>query len=263
MAAGIVFDGSLHRGANGAAGEIGHLAVDPAGPRAPCGQRGCLEVVASGGAITRRWPAEDARLRAAALLAAADAGDADAIVARDEFAAHLAVAVTVLALTFDPRLAAAVEASPRRAANRCSMRSPPLSPGGPPASRCWRRSASPTACAWCPWRRRRRRGCCASRHAVDHVGNVAAVAFELRGVNHLALVCRDMAATVDFYTGVLGMPLVKTIELPGGMGQHFFFDIGGGDASPSSGSRTRPRRRRASRPGGLPAWATSRAPSGR
>ncbi len=53
--------------------------------------------------------------------------------------------------------------------------------------------------------------------------------FELRGVNHLALVCSDMAETVEFYTEVLGLELVKTIELPGGMGQHFFFDIGGGD----------------------------------
>jgi catechol 2,3-dioxygenase-like lactoylglutathione lyase family enzyme len=53
--------------------------------------------------------------------------------------------------------------------------------------------------------------------------------FELRGVNHVALVCRDMARTVDFYTTVLGMPLVKTIELPDGAGQHFFFDVGNGD----------------------------------
>jgi catechol 2,3-dioxygenase-like lactoylglutathione lyase family enzyme len=53
--------------------------------------------------------------------------------------------------------------------------------------------------------------------------------FELRGINHLALVCKDMARTVDFYAGVLGMPLVAAIELPGGAGQHFFFDIGGGD----------------------------------
>jgi catechol 2,3-dioxygenase-like lactoylglutathione lyase family enzyme len=53
--------------------------------------------------------------------------------------------------------------------------------------------------------------------------------FELRGINHLALVCRDMARTVDFYTNVLGMPLVKTIEFPEGAGQHFFFDIGNGD----------------------------------
>ena len=54
--------------------------------------------------------------------------------------------------------------------------------------------------------------------------------FQIRGINHLALVCKDMARTVDFYTNVLGMPLTKTIELPNGMGQHFFFDIGNGDS---------------------------------
>lgn len=53
--------------------------------------------------------------------------------------------------------------------------------------------------------------------------------FQLGGINHLALVCSDMARTIDFYSGVLGMPLIKTIELPGGMGQHFFFDCGNGD----------------------------------
>ncbi len=54
--------------------------------------------------------------------------------------------------------------------------------------------------------------------------------FEIRGINHLALVCKDMAETVRFYRDVLGMPLVKTIDLPGGFGQHFFFDIGNGDS---------------------------------
>src|SRR5579884_848169 len=54
--------------------------------------------------------------------------------------------------------------------------------------------------------------------------------FQLRGINHLALVCSDMERTVDFYSNVLGMPLIKTIELPFGMGQHFFFDIGNGDS---------------------------------
>ena len=51
---------------------------------------------------------------------------------------------------------------------------------------------------------------------------------QTKGINHLALVCRDMAETQDFYTRVLGMPLVKTITLPDG-GQHFFFDCGGGN----------------------------------
>src|SRR3546814_16780059 len=54
--------------------------------------------------------------------------------------------------------------------------------------------------------------------------------FEFCGVNHLALVCKDMAKTVEFYRDILGMPLTKTIDLPGGRGQHFFFDIGNGDA---------------------------------
>ncbi len=47
------------------------------------------------------------------------------------------------------------------------------------------------------------------------------------GINHVALVARDMAATVEFYTQVLEMPLIKTVQLPDG-GQHFFFDAGNG-----------------------------------
>lgn len=50
-----------------------------------------------------------------------------------------------------------------------------------------------------------------------------------KGINHIALVCRDMAETMKFYTQVLDMPLFKTVELPDG-GQHFFFDCGGGNA---------------------------------
>ena len=53
--------------------------------------------------------------------------------------------------------------------------------------------------------------------------------FQLGGINHLALVSSDMARTVDFYTNVLGMPLIKTLEIPGGA-QHFFFDCGNGDS---------------------------------
>jgi catechol 2,3-dioxygenase-like lactoylglutathione lyase family enzyme len=59
---------------------------------------------------------------------------------------------------------------------------------------------------------------------------VSAAGFEYSGINHLALVCSDMERTVEFYSGVLDMPLIKTIELPGEMGQHFFFDCGGGDS---------------------------------
>jgi catechol 2,3-dioxygenase-like lactoylglutathione lyase family enzyme len=50
--------------------------------------------------------------------------------------------------------------------------------------------------------------------------------FEFRGINHLALVCKDMDETIAFYEGILGMPLVYTIDLPNDGGQHFFFDAG-------------------------------------
>lgn len=50
--------------------------------------------------------------------------------------------------------------------------------------------------------------------------------FKIMGLNHVALVCRDMQRTVDFYTQVLGMKLAIAFDLPAGMGQHFFFDMG-------------------------------------
>ena len=46
-------------------------------------------------------------------------------------------------------------------------------------------------------------------------------------MNHVALVCSDMAATVAFYEGVLGFPLFKTIEMRRAGAKHFF-DIGNG-----------------------------------
>src|SRR4051795_13742337 len=51
--------------------------------------------------------------------------------------------------------------------------------------------------------------------------------YELRGFNHIALVCRDMAETVQWYEEKLGMRLVKTLQFPDG-GQHFFLDMGNG-----------------------------------
>ena len=50
---GFVFDGRIFSGASGAAGEIGHMTIDPDGPRCCCGSRGCLEMLASGTAIGR------------------------------------------------------------------------------------------------------------------------------------------------------------------------------------------------------------------
>jgi glucokinase len=51
IAAGIILDGHLYRGAHGMAGEIGHMVVEPDGPRCQCGSHGCLEALAAGPAI--------------------------------------------------------------------------------------------------------------------------------------------------------------------------------------------------------------------
>jgi predicted NBD/HSP70 family sugar kinase/biotin operon repressor len=51
IGAGLVVDGKLLRGASGTAGEIGHTTLDESGALCYCGNRGCLETVASGRAI--------------------------------------------------------------------------------------------------------------------------------------------------------------------------------------------------------------------
>src|SRR5438552_6519192 len=53
IGAGLVIDGRLLRGASGTAGEIGHTTLDEEGPLCYCGNRGCLETVASGPSIIR------------------------------------------------------------------------------------------------------------------------------------------------------------------------------------------------------------------
>ena len=63
---GVVVDGQLRLGPLGAAGELGHQTVVPNGPRCGCGNRGCLETVASGPAIA----AEGVRLMRAGLAPA-------------------------------------------------------------------------------------------------------------------------------------------------------------------------------------------------
>lgn len=102
LAAGLVLDGRLRRGEHGAAGEIGHVPIDPAGIECGCGQTGCLETIASGRALARAWPTTD-QPPAAALFAAAAAGDRAAVAVRDRFCWGVANAIRVLALTIDPQ----------------------------------------------------------------------------------------------------------------------------------------------------------------
>ena len=50
---GLVFGGELYRGADGTAGELGHIVIDPRGGRCGCGRRGCLESWVGAAAIVR------------------------------------------------------------------------------------------------------------------------------------------------------------------------------------------------------------------
>ncbi|MGP3535585.1 ROK family protein [Microbacterium sp. RD1] len=100
VAAGVVVDGELWRGARGTAGEVGHISIDPAGPLCPCGQRGCIEALAGGRAIAQRWGRPGA-LPVRDVFDAADAGDAAARLLRNDMARGVAAAVRVLVLTTD------------------------------------------------------------------------------------------------------------------------------------------------------------------
>lgn len=99
LAAGLVLGGRLWRGACGVAGEIGHIPVDPAGPVCPCGQRGCLEMAASGSGLARSWGAGDSVRE---LFTTSGGGDPDAMAVRDRLVEQVAAAVRLLVLAVDP-----------------------------------------------------------------------------------------------------------------------------------------------------------------
>lgn len=100
LAAGLVLNGTLWRGSRGTAGEVGHIPVDPDGPLCACGQRGCLELSASGSAVARYWPSDHPR-PLEALFEAAASGNVRAIDVRARLIENIAAAVRVLVLTID------------------------------------------------------------------------------------------------------------------------------------------------------------------
>ncbi len=78
----VVVGGSILRGAGNKAGEIGHTIVAPGGPACACGNRGCLETVASGRAIARQ-AAEGIAAGRTELLKGLTHGKADSVTAQD------------------------------------------------------------------------------------------------------------------------------------------------------------------------------------
>lgn len=115
----VVIDGHLVRGANGMAGEFGHMQVVPGGQRCECGGQGCWEQYSSGNALVRyardRMGSQPSVLEEICggqpelltgpmVTAAAEEGD---LVARQAFASvgdWLGVGVANLVAAFDPEV---------------------------------------------------------------------------------------------------------------------------------------------------------------
>ncbi len=86
LAAGIVLHGEVYRGADSLAGEFGHTCIDQNGPLCACGNKGCLEALASGSAIASTALRELPSHRESAILAAAH-GDSARVTAETVAAA--------------------------------------------------------------------------------------------------------------------------------------------------------------------------------
>jgi glucokinase len=116
---GVVMGGMTFRGAHGLGAEMGHITINPDGPACPgtCPNRGCLEAYCSGQALERdatqlatdrpdsplaaRLDA-DGRVSGRALVAAAEAGDSDALLLMDTFARMLGAGIASYVNVFQP-----------------------------------------------------------------------------------------------------------------------------------------------------------------
>lgn len=110
---GVVVDGRVHRGANGFAGEFGHMIVDPGGVRCVCGRNGCWERYASGSALERmardrfdeveftETDRED--ITGEVVIEEARRGNSDALAVLDVFAGWVGLGIGNLVTAFDPQ----------------------------------------------------------------------------------------------------------------------------------------------------------------
>lgn len=114
----VVVEGAVVRGANGFAGEMGHMVVEPGGRPCPCGGQGCWERYVSAGALTRagieaarsghlsavlhRAGGDPEQVRAHHVAEAAAAGDPEALQLVNDQAHWLAVGLSNLVAVLDP-----------------------------------------------------------------------------------------------------------------------------------------------------------------
>ena len=117
---GLILGGKLYHGAGGVAGEIGHVTILPNGPPCNCGNRGCLESLASGTSIARvarervahgtptlmadLAKGDPKRITAKLVAEAAKQGDAEAQHILSEAMNYLGIGMANLANLFNPQL---------------------------------------------------------------------------------------------------------------------------------------------------------------
>lgn len=117
---GLILNGRIYNGATGAASEIGHMTVLPRGPHCGCGNRGCLEALASGTAIAREGKervvrgvptlitelaeGDPERVSARLVAQAAEQGDIEAQEIIDDAMTYLGVGMASLVNLFNPEL---------------------------------------------------------------------------------------------------------------------------------------------------------------
>ncbi len=131
---GIILDGKIHHGANGAAGEGGHVTIDYRSEAVcNCGTPGCIEALASGSALARRGPAPEELARRI------HEGDPRAVRVLDEWSEMLAAWLGGMINLLDPEIIVIGgglsrigeplytrlrERTPRRTINRSAARTP-------------------------------------------------------------------------------------------------------------------------------------------
>lgn len=139
---GALFPGGRpYAGAHGLAGELGHIEVEPGGDLCGCGRRGCLETLASGSAIARRYARRTfgaggaGSIDAAEVQRRAEMGDPAAAAVRGEAVAALASVLFAYLCILDPELvvvggglsldAGFLAATRDAVAERCTFQVPP------------------------------------------------------------------------------------------------------------------------------------------
>jgi predicted NBD/HSP70 family sugar kinase len=110
IGAGVMVNGHILRGAHGAAGEVGHITIQPDGPQCECGKKGCWQVYVGRDTLARRY-AE--KMRAAGretagplthldIRSLSSAGDKDAVEAMRVLGHYLSVGLGNLVEMYDP-----------------------------------------------------------------------------------------------------------------------------------------------------------------